>query len=135
MVILGKESLGWRWPAESELRFLLCYSCLFLVSSEFFPQQASHRKMQINNLHRSCHFISFFLFLVLWQNGAGRGGKLQQGNYITQSLPEDLMELHDSLLIISPLGSNYMLGTFNISTFIILKFPWIIKTEGPDPKA
>lgn len=59
---------------------------------------------------------NFVFVLVLWQNGACRGGKLQQGNYIIQRLPGELMELHSSLLIISLLGSNYMLETFGHST-------------------
>lgn len=63
----------------------------------------------------ACCFV-LFLFLFCAKNGACRGGELQQGNYIIQRLPEELMELHSSLLIISLLGSNYMVETFGHST-------------------
>lgn len=83
-----------------------------------------------------CLFKKIFVFvLVLWQNGACRGGKLQQGNYIIPRLPGELMELHSSLLIISLLGSNYMLETFGHSTnSSSSNSHGLWKSKGPNPK-
>lgn len=81
------------------------------------PPDLSEQMLISSHIGQIFLFTAFHAsFLVSWQNGAGRGVKLQQGTYIIQGLGEELMELHDSILIISPLGSNYVLGTFRLST-------------------
>lgn len=60
-------------------------------------------------------FIASAFLLVPWQNRARRG-RLQQETYTIQSFGEELVELHASVLIIFPLGPNYMSGAFSLST-------------------
>lgn len=139
VTLLGRVNGGWGQPGKPKQIQSNADSCVSFASSVWIfspadPVTAEANKLSYwTDLPFHCLFTVSACSLVPWQNGACRGEKLQQGTYITQSLREELMELHDYLNYF-PLGLPLHVQNFQALHKFIIKFLWFRKPKGLIPK-